>query len=56
MIEVQYLQVTWEHSLSILEQWYNCDGGSNTLKSPALFHMKYTKSFLPLVKELPIFE
>jgi hypothetical protein len=55
-MEEQYVYYILEHHLSILEQGYTCDGGRNTLKSPALFSLKFTKSFFSLVKELPIFE
>jgi hypothetical protein len=44
-MEEQYSLSSLEHYLSILDQWYTCDGGSNT-----------HKYLFSLVKELPIFE
>jgi hypothetical protein len=45
-----------EHSLPILDQWCNCGRGPNIPKWSAILRMNFTKSFLPLVKKLPIFE
>jgi hypothetical protein len=55
-MEAQYFYSILEHYLSVLDQGYTCDGGSNTLNWPALFSLKFTKSLFSLVKELPIFE
>jgi hypothetical protein len=52
----QFLYLSLEHSLSNLDQWCTCVRGSNIPKWLAIWSMNFTKSFLPLVKKLPIFE
>jgi hypothetical protein len=52
----KYLYLSLEHYLSNLDQWCTCVRGSNIPKWSATLIIKYTKSFLPLVKKLPIFE
>jgi hypothetical protein len=42
--------------LSNLDQWCTCVRGPNIPKWPAILSMDFTKSFLPLVKKLSIFE
>jgi hypothetical protein len=50
------LYLSLENSLSNLDQWCTCVKGSNIPKWPAILNMNFTKSFLPLVKKLSIFE
>jgi hypothetical protein len=45
-----------EHSLPSLDQRCNCGRVPNTPKWQAILSMNFTKSFLPLVKKLSIFE
>jgi hypothetical protein len=42
--------------LPSLDQWCNCGRVPNTPKWQAIFEYEFHKSFLPLVKKLPIFE
>jgi hypothetical protein len=50
------LYLSLEYYLPILDQWWIRVRGPNIPKWPAILSMNFTKSFLPLVKKLPIFE
>jgi hypothetical protein len=52
----QCLYLSLEYSLPNLDQWCTCVRGPNIPKWPATLSMNFTKSFLPLVKKLLIFE
>jgi hypothetical protein len=52
----KFLYLSLEDSLSNLDQWCTCVRGPNIPKWPATLSKNFTKSFLPLVKKLLIFE
>jgi hypothetical protein len=56
LMREQYLYLNLEHLVQNLDQWCICVRGSNIPKWPATLSMKYTESFLSLVKKLLIFE
>jgi hypothetical protein len=56
LMREQYLYLSLEHFVSNLDQWCICVRGFNIPNWPATLSMKYTKSILPLVKKLLIFE
>jgi hypothetical protein len=56
LMREKYLYLGFEHFVSNLYQWCICVRGPNIPKWPATLSMKYTKSFLPVVKKLLIFE
>jgi hypothetical protein len=56
LMREKYLYLSLEHFVPNLDQWCICVRGPNIPKWSATLSMKYTKSFLPLVKKLLIFE
>jgi hypothetical protein len=56
MMREKYLYLSLEYFLANLDQWCTCVREPNIPKWQATLSMNYTKSFLPLVKKLPIIE